>query len=87
MVIHPTRRKCTADMEIGTYTFLTKLTPGAMEGHLPSIGGSPGNPRMVTHQPKDCYPVWSCLILFDTIWSGLPMFGPIWLSLALFGPI
>ena len=33
---------------------------------------------MVTHQPKDGYPIWPCLALFDTIWPGLPMFGPVW---------
>ena len=25
------------------------------QGHLPSLGGSPTNPRMVTNQPKDVY--------------------------------
>ena len=27
-----------------------------MDGPLPSLGGSPANPRMVPHQPKDGYP-------------------------------
>ena len=28
----------------------------AMDGHTPSLGGSPTNPRMVNHQPKDGHP-------------------------------
>ena len=45
------RRKCTTDLEFGTYTLLTKLTPGEnCYGWLPTIL------RMVTHQPKDGHP-------------------------------
>jgi len=79
----PTRRKCTTDMEFGNYTLLTKLqVTTAMDGPLPFLWGSPADPRMVTHQPKDGYPIWPCLALFDTIWPGLPMFGPAWPRLA-----
>ena len=48
----PTWRKCTTDMEFGTYTLLTKLT---------SVDNwSSTNPRMVTRQPKDGHPPdWS----------------------------
>ena len=36
---------------------------------------------MVTHQPKDGYPIWPCLALFDTICLGCPclaLLGPVW---------
>ena len=45
----PTKRKCTTDMEFGTYTLLTKLTPGDN-----CHGWSPTISRMVTHH-KDVY--------------------------------
>ena len=44
----PTRRKCTIDLEFGTYTLLTKLTPGDS-----CHGWSPAIPQRVTQQPKD----------------------------------
>ena len=46
----PTWRKCTTDMEFGTYTLLTKIRLG--ENYH---GWSPTNPRMVTHQPKEVH--------------------------------
>ena len=58
-----------------------------MDGHLPSLGGSPANPRMVTHQPKIGHLVWPFLGLFDTIWPGLPMFGNFCSGLSSIGPI
>ena len=47
----PTRRKCTTDLEFGTYTLLSKLTPGDN-----CHGWSPTIPRRVTRQPKDGHP-------------------------------
>ena len=35
--------------------FCTQL-PYDHHGHIPSLGGSPPHPRMVTHQPKDGHP-------------------------------
>ena len=58
-----------------------------MDGHLPFSGGSPANPKIVTHEPKDGYPVWPCLAPFNTIWPVLPhltLFGPVWFR---FGPV
>ena len=47
----PTWRKCTTDMEFGTYTLLTKLT------HVDNCHEwSPTMLRMVVHQPKDGHP-------------------------------
>ena len=43
-----TRRKCTTDLEFGTYTLLWKLPPGDN-----CHGWSPTIPRRVTQQPKD----------------------------------
>ena len=53
----PTRRKCTTDLEFGTYTLLSKLTPGDN-----CQGWSPTIPRMVTHQPKDGHPTEACML-------------------------
>ena len=47
----PTIRTCTTDLEFGTYTFLTKLTPGDN-----CHGWSTTILRMVVHQPKDGHP-------------------------------
>ena len=47
----PTRRKCTTGMEFGTYTLLSKLTPGAN-----CHGWSPTIPWRVTRQPMDGHP-------------------------------
>ena len=47
----PTRRKCTTDLEFGTYTLLSKLTPGDN-----CHGWSPTIPRRVTRQPMDGHP-------------------------------
>ena len=47
----PTKRNCSRDMELGTYTLLTKLAPGDN-----CYGGSPTIPRIVIHQPKDGHP-------------------------------
>ena len=49
MVNHQTKDGHPTDFEFGTYTFLTKLTPGDN-----CHGWSPTIPRMVTHQ-KDVY--------------------------------
>ena len=52
---HPKkRRKCTTDMEFGTCTLLTKLTP-CDNCH----GWSPSILMMVTHQPKNGHPLTS----------------------------
>ena len=50
---HPKkRRKCTTDIEFGTYTLLTKLTPGDnCHGWLPTILEMVAHPRMVPCQP------------------------------------
>ena len=49
---HPKkRRKCTTDMEFGTYTLLTKLTPGDN-----CHGWSPTILRMVTYHSWDGHP-------------------------------
>ena len=58
-----------------------------MDGPLPSLGGSPANPGIITLQPKDGHPFWLCLAPIDTIWRRLSMFGPIWPRLVLFGPM
>ena len=47
----------------------------AMDGHLPSLGGSPANPSMVTHQPKDGHLIWPHLAQFGPVWPGLALFG------------
>ena len=47
----PTKRNCSRDMELGTYTLLTKLAPGDN-----CYGQSPTIPRIVTHQPQDGLP-------------------------------
>ena len=47
----PTKRNCSRDMELGTYTLLTKLAPGDN-----CYGWSLTIPRMVTNQPKDGHP-------------------------------
>ena len=36
----------------------------SMDGHLPSLGWSPTNPRMVTHQPKDGHPPEEGIVKF-----------------------
>ena len=45
------RRKCTTDLEFGTYTLLTKLTPGDK-----CHGWSATILNMVSHQAKDDHP-------------------------------
>ena len=47
----PTRRKCTTGVEFGTYTLLSKLTPGDN-----CHGWSSTIPWRVTRQPKDGHP-------------------------------
>ena len=47
-----------------------------MDGQLPSLGGSPPNPRMVTHQHKDSHPIWPCLAPFDTHWALVAQIWP-----------
>ena len=69
----------------------------AMDGHPPSLGGSPAVPRMVTHQSKEGHPVYHhltllglsciCLALFSPVWPRLTHLAPFWPSLALFGPV
>ena len=42
-----------------------------MDGHLPSLGGSLANQRMVTHNPKDGYPILPCLAPFAPVWHHI----------------
>ena len=68
-----------------------------MDGHLPFLGVSPANLRMVTHQPKVAHPAWPgltpfgpgcpCLASFGNVWSRLAPMDPVWPCLALFGPV
>ena len=48
----PTKRKCTTDLEFGTFTLLTKLTLGDN-----CHGWSPSIHRMITYLPKDGHPL------------------------------
>ena len=63
-----TRRKCSTDLEFGTYTLLSKLTPGDN-----CHGWSPTIPRRVTRQPKDDQPpkgsvlqTWNLALRFNS---------------------
>ena len=65
-----------------------------MDGHLPVLGESPANSRMVI-PIGPAWPVWPsliefgvgcpCLDPFDNVWSLLTPFGPIWPRFAPFG--
>ena len=56
-----------------------------MNNHLPSLGGSSTNPRMVIHQ-KSVLQKWN-LVLLGPAWPCLAPFGPIWPSLTPFYPL
>ena len=58
-------RNCITDMQFDTYTLLAKLTPDDNSHYLPSLGGSPFNPKMVTHQPKDGACFYLSVVIFS----------------------
>ena len=75
-------------MEFGNYKLLMKLTPGdnCHGCHLPSLGGSPANPRMVNGHPPT--KGWSLqLALLDPVWYNLDLVAHVWTHLTMFGPI
>ena len=74
----------------------------AIDGHLPSLGLSPSNPRMVTHQTKDGHPPEGVPVIKYggklpllnltskkevTTLVSIYMFGPAWSGLTPFGPV
>ena len=66
-----------------------------MDGDLPSLRGSPTNPGMVTHQPKDGQPpeggvlqTWNLAITDYSRITRQPKDGhPNWPCVAQFGPV
>ena len=55
---HPPERSVlqTCNLALTLYLQNYHQVTTAMDDHLPSLGGSPLNPKMVTHQPKDGQP-------------------------------
>ena len=53
---HPQEGSVIPTCNLSLYSQNERQVTTAMDGHLPSLGGSPTNPRMVSHQPKDGHP-------------------------------
>ena len=53
---HPQEGSVIQTCNLALYSQNERQVTTAMDGHLPSLGGSPTNPRMVSHQPKDGQP-------------------------------